>query len=276
MQKFIITLLALASSCVYAKTKNFEDIPERLMEEVMYASSFTGKNPPEINVADLQLGVGTGRNRIFMGGKTEHKGALTTNLLQDTKKSEACTISFDLHKVAGQPGQVIWGLYSPDRAFEHGLRLVIGPRRTLELVCTNFTESNVSGRSAKIKLGEIEDLLGKTLTIVYDGELDEVNAYINGQRHEDRIELSRATGSTAKRAYSCMSWCDNYCGHAHLEQVTLDNVMFWAIPLNQKQIKSLVKFEMTPTNWGILGGCLLVCVFVLKPLLRKKKPAPEA
>ena len=182
MQKFIITLLALASSCVYAETKNFEDIPERLMEEVMYASSFTGKNPPEINVADLQLGVGTGRNRIFMGGKSEHKGALTTNLLQDTKKSEACTISFDLHKVAGQPGQVIWGLYSPDRAFEHGLRLVIGPRRTLELVCTNFTESNVSGRSAKIKLGEIEDLLGKTLTIVYDGELDEVNAYINGQR----------------------------------------------------------------------------------------------
>ena len=30
----------------------------------------------------------------------------------------------------------------------------------------------------EIKLGEIEDLLGKTLTFVYDGELDEINAYI--------------------------------------------------------------------------------------------------
>ncbi|MBR2144025.1 MAG: hypothetical protein IJ956_00710 [Akkermansia sp.] len=277
MKKALITTLLLATSQLFAATKEFSDIPGYLLDEVLFASTFQKGTPPEIRDVQLHMGNGMKNNQLTFGDKHSSKGYLRTGLEHDRNRTQACTISFDIYGAAGDPGQVVWGLYSPGMAFDKGLRLVIGSRNTLLLECNQFTGTTLSGRRAKRNLGKISELTGKTITVVYDGGEDTVMAYVNGVPAGKAMRLTHGDNSKTNRYISSMSWGDNYCGWGRIKSATIDNVYFWGEALSEDEIKELIRFEMTPLYWGIAGGAagllLIIAALIIVKLKKKARPA---
>lgn len=278
MRTALITTLILATSQLSAATRDFADIPAALLDEALYASTFQKETPPEIGDVQLHLGKGMKDNRLTFGDNHSSKGYLRTGLEHDSQRTQACTISFDFYGAAGDPGQVVWGLYSPGMAFDKGLRLVIGSRNTLVLKCNQFTGTTLRGRRAKRNLGKISELTGKTITVVYNGDEDTVMVYVNGVPAEKAMKLTRGDSSKTNRYISSMSWGDNYCGWGRIKSATIDNVYFWGDALSEEEIQSIIKFEMTPLYWGIAGGTVgfLLIIVVLVAIKLKKKPRSAA
>ncbi len=274
---FIITLL-LAASQLFGATKDFSDIPAHLLDEALFASTFQKGMPPEIRDMQLHMGNGMKNNQLTLGDNHSSKGYLRTGLEHDRNRTQACTISFDFYGAAGDPGQVVWGLYSPGMAFDKGLRLVIGSRNTLLLECNQFTGTTLRGRRAKRNLGKISELIGKTITVVYDGEENTVMTYVNGIPAGKVMRLTHGDNSRTNRYISSMSWGDNYCGWGRIKSATIDNVYFWGEALSGEEVQELIRFEMTPLYWGIAGGAagLLLIMGGLITIKIKKKARPTA
>lgn len=276
MKKIIISLL-FGSSCLMAATKDFSDMPDELMDYALCAHSFAKGHPAEIEDVYLGLKNGMKDNTLSYGSEYSLKGCLSDELQNGPSRSQACTISFDLLEAKGAPGQVVWALYSPGMAFHKGLRIVTGKRKSLVLECNEFTHTTLEGRQSRRTLGKIADLLGKTITVVYDGAKDTVQAYVNGEPVGRVMNLSRRNTDKANRLISRMAWGDNYCGYGQIERVTIDNVYFWGEALESEQIRQLLKFEMTPLYWGIAGGAagllLIIAALIIVRLKKKARPA---
>lgn len=189
-----------------------------------------------------------------------------------TNRTTECTISFDLVNIKGKPGQVVWALYSPGGGFERGLRVVIGKRNNLELQCKEFTGTNINTRKGTRRLGKINELKGKTITVTYDGQKREICAYVNGQMVGKAIRLTYAGETTAKSTICELTWGDNHCGWGKIDYAAVDNVCFWPIALSEDDVARIVRFEMKPLYWQIAGGGAgVLLLIILICLIRRKK-----
>ena len=276
MKKALITALLLAASQLFAATKDFSDISGNIMDEAAYASSFTRGKSPEIN--EIPIGMQKGNEPGCMAvGEDTKVCHWVSDLEARTNRTSECTISFDLVNIKGKPGQVVWALYSPGGSFERGLRVVIGKRNNLELQCKEFTGTNISTRKGTRRLGKINELKGKTITVTYDGQEREICAYVNGQMVGKAIRLTYAGETTAKSTICDLTWGDNHCGWGKIDYAAVDNVCFWPIALSEDEIKELIRFEMTPLYWGIAGGAagllLIIAALIIAKLKKKARPA---
>ena len=278
MKKALITILLLATSQLFAATKDFSDIPGYLLDKVLFASSFKQGQAPEIEDIYLELGDGQKNNTLSLGQKCSQKAAVRDGLENGPYRSEACTVSFDLLEVEGESEQVVWALYSPGMSFDKGLRIIIGRRNSLILECNQFTHTSLEGRRARRNLGKTVDLSGKTLTVVYDGSKDTIRAYVNGKPAGKAMRLTRSGTINPNRLVGKMTWGNNFGGHANIERITIDNVYYWNSALKDEEIQQLLKFEMTPLYWGIAGGAagLLLIIAALIIVRLKKKASPAA
>lgn len=267
MKKIVMMFLALGAAICQAESIPLHEMDSRLQDNMVYCSSY------DSDVADLNdiglylpagensatcIGVDKGYRISWMDG-LEKKEAMRGN---------GFTVSFDLHELKGDESGVLLSLYTPGYSWGNGLLLRIGRKKTLELLCRNFGNATNNGRKARIELGRIHELTAthKTITVVYDGEQNEVRAYVDGTPTKKSIHL-KYNDKPAVRQLAAMQFGSLYGGGCDLRRGTIDNLCIWNEALSDKQVASLVKNGIPPMVWDILAGLGALLLFVAQAAL---------
>lgn len=261
MAKYLILLMMMFGVCSQAATIDMmEDASEELEEDMVYWSDFStphaalndmGLRFPCQDKGGARIGYEKGYSATWVEG-IERRPAC---------RSEAFTVSFDLHELDSAVGSCLLSMYTAGGNRGRGLLLCIGKHRNLELVCHKFTDTQNLGMRDRINLGKIEELVAgkKTITIVYNGATNTIRAYVDGEPKGKIIKL-RYDGAPARKQLCAFQFGAHYGGGAWLKRATIDNLCFWRAALTDEQVADTVKGSIPPVVWKVLtalGGLLL-------------------
>ncbi len=228
--------------CSHAVTIDMSEAPDNLTEELIYYSDFdTGEADVNEIYIHLPCHAQSGTARM---GTAEGYGEYWRDDIKGNGncQSKSYTLSFDLHELKGRDGACMLSMYTDGQNREKGLYLQMGKKDTLYLVCDSFCNSVTQGSRARINLGKIPDLLVETstITVVIDGERNEIRAYVDGEPLKRRIKL-KYQGNTPRKQLCVMQFCGFYGGGCGVSRCSIDNMCIWKCALTDEQVSQLTR-----------------------------------
>lgn len=250
----LLTALGTAQALSY----RYDTLPSELKSDIRYGYSwkaaeaqnraieFFFRNPVEGRIC-------IGHHRDY--GITWNDGLHNLPEMQD----EAFTLSFDLHELSTRAAGSMISIYTPGTRCQEGLHVHVTERGFLHISSRKFSNSSTSEYKARINLGEVEELLDKTITLVYNGEQNTICAYVDGTPAEKNIKLRYNDAEPNKRIYA-MQWGGCYGGGPSIEKAELNNIYIWNRALTEEEVCRIVEGKLTPSQWKLIyicGGILL-------------------
>ena len=254
--KFFLSTLIAASAMTataYAASISYDEYSDSQKSNLQLAYSFES-NTPEVNNVSLSefgnvsdgVGVANGDN-----GRP-----WTTSVNKDEFFSGgAFTISFDLIAFSANNWTDALSLYTNGTTSgeDNSIQLQKNASNELMVYTSGFTGSNVSGDASNFKLGSIDDLLGKTLTLVFDGTGDSktLTGYVDGVAITDTVTFTYADGVTPSTALTGFQFGAAFGGGRVSTSVTVDNVALWNTALSAGDVAALI---VVPSDFTWAGG----------------------
>lgn len=231
-------LLILLTGLAHAKSGLPEHLPQELKENLICAFSQKSK---DATIRKIDLKPHTGRGEVINIGSKHRNQAASWNLEKNYPqlRSESITISFDLHGIDVAQDCTLISVYTPDCSFDNGLRIYPEERGRLAVSCHNFAQCQEISGDARIPLGRITELIGKTITVVYHGSGRSLSAYIDGEKIPISVTLTPKPGTYPTQYIHGIVLGNNLGGYRDANSFQIDNLYIWNKALTDSEVAQI-------------------------------------
>lgn len=246
MKKIFALLATVSVSVASAASLSYDELPDTLKgasSGLVYANSFNGTTTASINSAGLPTG--------FVSGTTLSTGLVgndvnSTPWSSSLTLSSSFTISFDLVSFSGANWADVVSMNSSSN-----LAIEKNDNNEMYLYVGNgFAGSTASGLN--IRLGELGDVVGTSLTVVVDAKSKNITAYSNFEKIGS-VTLPFAEG-VSMNSLTAIQFGAGYGGYHTANSVELDNLYVWNKAFTAAEVKSLTAVpEPTTTTMSLLA-----------------------
>ncbi len=244
MKKTIIALIAMAGMASAAITDGLQ-WAESFGDGYDKTATFTLNN-----AFHEENGVGVA------SGEYENSRIWTTNL-SGGNFTNAFTFSLKLVDLNANNWTNALSLYTNGTTYGDPNSIQLQKNSSGELmVYTNaFTGSNVADDASNINLGSLNNLKGKTLTLVFDatGEANTLTAYVDGVANSDTVTFTYAAGVTPSTALTGLQFGAAFGDGRAANSVTVDNIAVWNRALSAAEVATLPIPEPATATLSLLA-----------------------
>lgn len=240
MNNYLLSTLLVLSGVAGAASLPPEDIPPSLRENLIYALSIKSE-APIIKKVDFQINCGDVK-AVQMGKNHPYKGHIVWNIEQHAPmKGNSYTVSFDLINLESNVGGTLIAFHSLGTQGTEGIHLRYAERGRIVLSCNKHAGSAANESEHQIMLGRKEDVLGKTITIIHNGNEKTVRIFLDGIEKGPAIQLPYPPGYKENHQLSLIALADNYQGWHHVDSFGFDNLYCWNKALTQDEVSDTIK-----------------------------------